>query len=369
MKLIEEGKISGSQFMWLLVTVVLPTAVLFIPALTIKEAGASAWISGGVVATFWGILVVWIASTLGERFPGMTLVDYSGQIIGKFGGKMIGAYYIFVLVHGIAVITRQFGEFLVTAFMPETPIIVFHIFLIALAASAVRNGVEVIARMNHFVVSLMFFSVLFIFSLVFGEWNFNNLLPILEEGIGPVIKGAFIPMSWRGQTVLLLIFMPYLNNYREARPAAYKAVVMLGIILAAEIIICLAVFGQLAANYVFPAHALASYISVGGFIERVEAFILALWVAGITMKVSIWYYSATVLMARTLNLQDYKPLVLPLGVIMLTWSMTLFDNIRQLVEWFNESGPAFFMSWEVVLPVLLLIMAVLRKKGGVKSGK
>lgn len=368
MKLIEEGKISGSQFMWIMVTIVLPTAVLFIPAVTIRLAGPAAWISGTVIATVWGLFVVWLASTLGERFPGMTLVDYSSQILGKFGGKIIGAFYIFILTHAIAFIARQFGEYLVTAFMPETPLFVFNFFLIALAASAVRNGVEVIARMNHFAVSLMFFSLMFVFTLVFGELDFRHLQPIFEEGVGPILESSLIPMGWRGQTVLLLVLMPYLNNYREARFAGYKAVLMLGFVLGVDIIIALGVFGRQAANFVFPAHAMATYISVAGFVERVEAFILALWVAGITMKVSIWLYCATVLTARTFNLQDYKPVVLPLSVIILAWSMTLFDNARELVAWFNEVGPFYFMSWEVVVPGLLLAVAILRKKGGAKSG-
>lgn len=369
MKLIEEGKISGSQLMWMLVTIVLPTAVLLIPSLTIKLGGTSAWIGGGVVATGWALMVVWVAVTLGERFPGMTLVDYSGQILGKFGGKLVGAFYIFMLVYTSAAITREFGEFLVTAFMPETPLVVFNFFLLALAASAVRNGVEVIARMNHFVVALMVFALLFVFTLVLGEADFKKLLPFFEGGIPPIIRSSFTPMGWNGELVLILFLMPYLNNYREARYAGFKASLFLGFVWMIDIIISLAVLGQQAANYVFPVHTLATYISVAGFVERVEAFVLALWVAGITMKVSIWYYCATVVTARTFNLQDYRPIVLPLGIIMLVWSLTIFDNIRHLVHWFGETWIFFSFSFEFAVPVLLLFLAVIRKKGGARSGR
>lgn len=368
MKIIEEGKISGSQFMWLLVTIVLPTAVLFIPALTIKEAGTSAWISGGVTATIWGLVIIWITSTLGERFPGMTFVDYSSQIVGKYPGRFLGFFYMIVFIYVNVLVVREFGEFLVTAFMPETPLIVFNFFLLALAASAVRNGVEVIARMNHFVVSLMFFALIFIFTLVFGEADFKNLTPFLEGGIKPIIHSSLTPMGWRGELVLLMILLPYLNNYKEARYAGYKATILLGAVLAIDIIMALVVFGQQAANYVFPIHTLATYISVAGFVERVEAFVLALWVAGITMKVSIWYYCITVTAARTFNLKDYKPIVIPLGVIQLAWSYTAFDNIRQLVEFFEEPWITFALFFEFVIPVSLLLLAVLRKKGGAKSG-
>jgi len=167
---------------------------------------------------------------------------------------------------------------------------------------------------------------------------------------------------------LLLILMPYLNNYKEARPAAYKAVLLLGVVLGIDILMVLAVFGQQAANDVFPVHTLATYISVAGFLERIEAFVLALWVAGVTVKVAIWYYCATIVTAQTFNIRDYKPVVLPLGIIQAVWSITIYDNIRELVDFFSKPWIAFSLFFEFVVPVTLLLIAVIRKKGGSRDG-
>ena len=364
MKILEEGKISGSQFMWLLVTTVLPTAVLFIPAISIEKAGPSAWISGLVITTLWGIMIILICTALGGRFPGRSPVDYSGEILGKYLGKLVGVFYIFIFAYVNAIIVREFGEFLVTAFMPETPLLVFNVILVALAASAVRNGIEVIARMNQFIVGLMVFALIFIFSLVLQEAQFHHLLPLLEGGIKPIISGSLTPMGWAGEVFLLLVLLPYLNNYKEARPAGIKAMLILGLALGIDIVIVLVVLGKVAAHYVFPVHALATYISVAGFLERVEAFVLALWVSGVMAKVSIWYYCLTMVTAQTFNLKDYKPLVLPLGIIQIVWSITIYDNIREVVDFFGKSWITFSMFFEFLVPLSLLIIAMIRKKGG-----
>lgn len=369
MKILEEGKISGSQFMWLLVTTVLPTGVLFVPAITIKEAGTSGWISGGVVATLWGLVIVKMATTLGERFSGQAMVHYAGTILGNIPGRMIGVFYIFIFTYVNAIIVREFGEFLVTAFMPETPIEVFNILLLVLAASAIRNGIEVIARMNQFIIALMFFLLTFVFVLVIGDADFGHLLPFLEGGLKPIILGSLTPMGWRGEVFLLLILMPYLNNYKEARIAGYKAVILLGFILGIDIITALAVFGQQAANLVFPIHTLATYISIAGFLERVEAFVLALWVAGVTVKVAIWYYCATLITAQTFNLKDYKPVVIPLGIIQAVWSLTIYDNIREMVEFFSGAWISFSLFFQFIVPLSLLLAAIILKKGGKPSEK
>lgn len=364
MKILEEGKISGSQFMWMLVTTVLPTAVLFIPATSIEHAGTSAWLDGLVVPTIWGFGIIWVSVTLGERFPGRCLVDYSGDILGRLGSKLTGIFYMFILLYVNAIIVREFGEFLLTAFMPDTPLLVFCSVLLILAASAVRNGVEVIARMNQFIVSLMFFALIFIFSLVMGEINPKHLLPLFEGGIRPILHGGLTPMGWRGELFLTLILMPYLTNYKEARTAGYKANLLLGVVLGFDIFMVLAVFGKEAANYVFPVHALATYISVAGFLERIEAFILALWVAGVTVKVAIWFYCATLVTAQTLNLSDYKPIVLPLGLIQVVWSITIYDNVREMVEFFAKPWITFSAFFELMVPLVILLAAAIRKKGG-----
>ncbi len=364
MRTMAPEKISGSQFMWLLVTAVLPTAVLFIPAVTIKEAGPSAWIDGLIVPTVWGLLVIKLVSSLGGRFPGRHMVDYAGEILGKYLGKLVGLFYIFIFVYTNAVILREFGEFLVTAFMQETPALVFISVLLALAASGVRNGIEVIARMNQFVVSLMFFALVFIFSLVLSEADARHLLPFFEGGIKSLIRGALTPMGWRGEVFLTLILLPYLNSYREARAAGYKAVLLLGLVLGIDIAMVLAVFGEQAANQVFPVHALATYISVAGFLERVEAFILALWVAGVTVKVTIWFFCAVMVTAQTFGLQDYKPVVLPLGIIQAVWAITIYDNVREMVDFFARPWITFSVFFEFIVPFTLLIIAVVRRKGG-----
>ena len=369
MNMLEKGKISSSQFMWMMVTTVLPTAVLFIPAIAIKNAGTSAWMDGLIVSTGWGLVVVTICCTLGERFQGRSLLNYSGEILGKPLGKLLGLFYIFIITYTNAIIVREFGEFLLSAFMPETPILVFNVILLLLAASSVRNGIEVIARMNQFVVSLMFFALIFVFSLILGEANFHHLLPVFEGGVKPIIHGALTPMGWRGEVFLLLFMLPFLSNYREARPAAYKAVLLLGLVLGTDVLMVLAVFGKEAANFVFPVHSLAAYISVAGFLERVEAFILALWVAGVTIKVAVWYYCATLVTAQTFNLKDYKPVVLPLGIIQAVWSITIYDNIREMVDFFEKPWITFSLFFEFVVPTTLLLIAVIRKKGGRGSEK
>lgn len=364
--MLNEEKISSTQLMFLLVTLVTATGWLFVPAITAEAAGESGWISVLIPATVFGVAVVLVCVALGLRFPGRTVIEYSGDIAGKFGGKVVGLGYIFFFLHINGVIIREFGEFMVTAFMPDTPLLVFNGVMVLLAAYAVRCGLEVICRANQFVFPLAVLSLFVIIALVAGEMHLENLLPVMEEGLAPVLKGALAPASWRGEVVVLLMFLPYLNFPQEAGKAGLLAVIFIGILLTLATAAVIAVFGEgMAAHLTFPTLYLARYVSVAGFIERVEAIVMVLWVAGIFVKISCFYQAAALAVAQWLGLKDYRPLVLPLGVVQLVWSVTLFDNSRELVAFLAKTFPPYAYVFELGIPLLLLLIALIRKKGGV----
>lgn len=362
-----EEKISSTQLMFLLVTLVTATAWLFVPAITTKAAAQDGWLSVLVPATLFGIAVVLVCVALGRRFPGRTVIEYSGDIVGKFSGKIIGLAYIFFFLHLNGIIIREFGDFVVTAFMPETPLLVFNAVIVLLAAYAVRAGLEVICRANQFVFPLAVLSLFALVGMVAAEMHPDNLMPILEKGLGPVLKGALAPASWRGEVMVLLMFLPYLNKPREARKAGLLAVVFIGFLLALDTAAMIAVFGaEMPGHMTFPTLYLARYVSIAQFIERVEAIVMILWVTGIMIKVACFYHAGVLATAQWCGVKDYRPLVFPLGIIQLVWSVTLFENARELVDYLANS-PLYMYTFELGIPLLLLSVALIRKKGAVRD--
>lgn len=368
--MLNEEKISSTQLMFLLVTLVTATSWLFVPAITAAKAGVDGWISLLIPATVYGIMVVLVCAALGLRFPGRTVVEYSEDIVGKFFGKIIGISYTFFFLHTNSVIIREFGDFVDTSFLPETPLIVFNGVIVLISAYAVWNGLEVICRANQFVFPLAVLSLFVIIGLIAKDVELGNLLPVMEKGIKPVLAGALAPSVWRGEVMLLLMFLPYLNSQQEVWKAGMGAVVFIGILLAMDTAVTVGVFGaDMVKHFTFPTLYLARYISIAEFIDRVEAVVMILWVSGVFIKSACFYQASAMAAAGWLGLDDYRPLVLPLGAIQLVWSVTLFENPSELVVFFEKSAIPFLFIFEMGIPVLLLIIALVRKKGGSGSAK
>lgn len=170
---------------------------------------------------------------------------------------------------------------------------------------------------------------------------------------------------------MLMFFIPYLNKYRQARAAAIKSVLILTVVMLLDIIVCIGVFELQVGQYVFPIYYLAYYIGVAGFLERVEAVVLALWVTGSTVKVAIWYYCAVLSLTQLFGLKDYKPFVFPIGLIIGVFSLGVYSNSIETAKYFAVELPYYGFTLEFLIPLVLLIVAVLRKKSSFqqKGGK
>lgn len=367
---LEQGKIDSKQAVMLMLSTILPTAILAVPAITVKSARQDAWLSI-ILATLAGLLIAMLVVSLSLRFPGKTLLEFAEEILGKVPGKIVGLLYIwlFFLYIGSGAV-REFGVFLVTAMMPDTPIIVFQIAVIAVAAYAVRNGLEVLSRFNQlFIPVTALLAIAFILSA--KDMKLARLLPVFDTGLIPVVKGSVAPAMWLGEIVTLAMLIPCLNKPQEAYRVAVLSVLLSSFFLTASILEALLVFGpNLAGYWIFPAFNAVRAVSIANFLERLDYIIMVVWVLGGFVKVGVFYYAAVLGSAQWLGLKDYRPLVLPVGVILATFSILLHgENIVEVLHYISlVEVPFLLIIFEVGIPLLLLMVALTRGKGGKAGG-
>lgn len=360
--MLEKGRLYWWQLQWLLFNTVFPTAVMFVPAITTQVARQDAWIALLVFATLAGLVAGFACYYLGIRFPRQNLVQYVDLIVGKIPGKVISFAYIVFFLWINAVIIREFSSFLAAAFMPETPELVFTVTIMILAASLVRNGLEVMASVNQLLVSVMLFIFASITLLSVNDMDFGRLLPVLEKGWLPVLKGSLTPGYWRTEVAVMLMLLPYLKEPREGKRAVVGAVLILGFLVTVDVISNLAIFGpELTANSTFPTLNQIRYISLARFLDRIEAVVMILWVAGVLIKIGVFYYVAVLALAQLFQLQDYKPVVLPVGFLLVLLADTLFKGSQDLKEFIIKPLAVMAYTFHIAIPLLLLVIARLRK--------
>jgi spore germination protein KB len=359
----EREVIDGRQATWLVIGLILPTAILVVPAITVKHAGHDAWLSI-FLALPGGLAVAWVVVSLCRRFPGKDFFQCAEEALGRLPARVVELLYVWWFLHAASLIALEFAAFLCAAILPDTPPLVFFILGLAVVAYAVRHGLEVMARYSQVVLPLTLLLLSMVLLLAVKEMKFGRLLPIFDQPFPSVLKGAAAPLAWFGEVVVFGLIIPNLNRQEEALRAAARGILFTSFYLWACVTATIAVFGPaLPAGWLFPTYNTVRVVSIANFLERLDAVVVAAWMFGGFIKVGMFYYAAVLGSARLLGLKDYRPLVGPVGATIVGLA-TLCRSVVELRDFAARVWPAYaFIPYEAGIPLLLLTVAGIRRRG------
>jgi spore germination protein KB len=303
--MIERGRITAMQMAIMMYPTILATAILLVPAITAKHAKQDMWFSP-VWASLIGFLTVYITYKLHKLYPKETIVEYSELILGRIPGKIIGLVYILFYLHVNGLVIREYGEFVVGTFLQRTPMLAVAGILILVCAFAVRGGVEVIARSAEICVPVVCLLLLLLLVLGAKDLDPKNMFPVFEEGIMPSFKGSVVPQSWFSEFILITFLLPYLTDKVKGMKWGMLSVLAVMLTMVMTNIQALFLFGEITASLAYPLIVASRYISVADFLEHLESIVMAIWVAGTFIKITVFYYAIVVggnfPMAQTIRL-------------------------------------------------------------------
>ncbi|GIP17949.1 germination protein [Paenibacillus montaniterrae] len=360
--MIEKGKISALQMGILMYHAILATGILFIPASVYDAAKQDIWLSP-IWASPVGFLCIFIAYKLNKLYPEDTIIQYSQRILGTFLGKTLGLILLLMLVTSLSVMFWQYGEFVVSEFLPHTPKFVIIGMMILLCASAVHGGLEVVGRLAGMVFPIFFLLFLVIIVLLLPDIEIKRMLPIMENGMMPSLKGSLVLYTWFAQFGIVYFFLPFLTNREKAMKFGMLSVLVVMLTLVLTNIVVIWIFGNVTENFNAPFMSASRYISIAEFLSHLESLVMAIWIAGTFIKLCAFYYTVVLGTAEWLNLSDYRPLVLPLGLVIGVFSLKAFLNSSEAAEHFEIVSKGFMdtLVYGLAIPMLLLLAAYIRK--------
>lgn len=362
----EKGKISAFQLGIIMYPTVLATGFLALPTITSQYAHNDLWMTP-ILASLIGFITIYVAIKLHELYPKQTVSQYSKHIIGKVPGYILGLVYVLFNAHSTGVIARQYADFVKTCFLFKTPILMILFSILFLAAFAVRGGVEIIAR-SAVIFTPIFILPLFILLLLIPEMDMKNIFPILEHGIIPVVKGTASPQAWFSEFFLISYFIPYLKDTKESGKWSVISLSAMVVTMVYVDLISLFSLGPDTSNKVYPVLIAIRYITVANFFENLESLLLAMWVVGNFIKISVFYYVAVLSIAQCLKLSDYRPFVFPIGLFILVCSFWDIPSYSDLGVFLKLVSPFYLPFFYVLTPLFLLIVAVIRNRKSISEG-
>ncbi|MDP4086959.1 MAG: endospore germination permease [Bacillota bacterium] len=365
--MIERGKISSLQMAIMMNPTILATILLLVPAITAKNAKQDLWISP-IWASSIGFLCVFIAYQLNRLYPKETIIEYSEIILGKIFGKCLGAFYVIYYFHMTGIIVREYGEFVSGTFLNRTPLVAIIGAMMIVSAYAVNGGLEVIGRCSEIIVPVVSLLYIVICILLLKDLDFNNLFPIMENGLLPSFKGSIVPQSWFSEFILVSFLFPYLADRNKGMKWGMISVISVLVLIIITNLTTLFLFGNLTANLTYPVITAARYISIADFLEHLESIIIALWVAGTFVKITVFFYILVLGTAQLLKLSDFRPIILPMGFLVIIFGIWSAPNLQELSHFLGTTAAFYFLTVQVGIPIVLLIIAFIKEKLQKKKG-
>ncbi len=346
------------QAIWLLVTSITVTYHLLFVRFAGFYAGRNSWISL-VVATLTGLGSLLIVIMLMHRRPGQNLIQLSVTLFGRWVGRAVGVIFIWYFLHVTALLVRNFGDFM-RLVMPETPILVLVGVGLALVTYSARHGIEVIARANDVILPVLVLTGSLASIMLTKDKQYHYLLPILEHGWVPVMRGGLALQGLLAETVLLAMFGACLRP--AARPYYKGLWSMLAISLLAvgPITGPVAVFGiESVRAMTYPTFEEIKHINVAEFLANLDVMGILLWTLGSFVKATVLLWAAASGVATLCHLKDHRSITTPLAFIIGVLAYWVADSNIEMNYFLRAVFPVYSITVGVGLPLVLLLWSVI----------
>ena len=359
-KLVEKARISGIQLFFFLIGFLYGSTSILNAAISAKNDAWLAIILGGAGGALLAAMYVAVALLN----PSKTLVEILRDRFGRFAGNVVALLYIWYFIHLASLVFRNFGEFITTATFPETPMAVITGIFAALLVYGINSGVEVMGRVGELFMPFIPLIVIIISLSVLTTCDFMSFLPVLENGINPVLHAAFGFMTFPfGEMVVFLMLFPHLNKRGNMKKIVALSVLF---IVALNLFIFFRDVCVLGSDLMYRATFVPHMTSLLIPGINVEPLVDINLLIGGGMKISICIYAAAKALSQVLGIDDYRKLTMAITTFCVVLSIWLYENVLEMFNWAEKVWPYYSIPFQIAIPLLLLILSL---KRNVKSSE
>ncbi|BFH71166.1 MAG: endospore germination permease [Paenibacillus dendritiformis] len=363
-------KINLRQFKILVILFTVGTTILITPAGLAAEIGQDAWMAP-IAAMGPGLLLVLLYNRINRAAPGMTIVEISESLFGIWIGKGLALLFILFSFFGAALVLFDVGKFIITVLMPETPLLFVNALFALLLLYAIGSGFDTLARMAELLFPWFALWFLLMAALLIPQIDVRNVQPFLEAGPKELAHSVLVvlSLSYMPLAVFLMIQPVELTGAGKSPPAFVRAVLIGGGLSSLVATLTILVLGaNVTSLQEYPVYSLAQRISIGKFLERVEAIAAGLWLITAFVKMSLYFYAAVSGLVRLARLPSRRGILLPMVALLVVVSGKVFPNSASEQQFTATMWIPIVFTAGVAIPLLLFI-GLMIKRGTHEEGQ
>ncbi len=346
--------VSSLQFMVISINSMVGTTIIILPRAVAEIAKQDLWLSvllGGVLIA----VSFRIAAALAARFSDHTAIEYHCILLGWFWGNILNVAMLALMIAVTAEIIRVFRISVKIFLLDMTPSQIITLAMLVLVLYAAQHGLVPIIRVQQFLLLFSYSTFIFLVLLGLLEVNTQQFTPMLADGIKPVVLSAFeCWTAYTGPELVIGLLYPYfaqLESVVRFGLAGIGGVTVLFVLISG---ITLGILGaEETAHLLIPT--IMAYRSIeipDTFVERIDGYLMIVWIAICFSCLLNWFYFTGFVAARMLKLENSRP-VMVLLIPVIAYLVTVPPDFYALIvvsKWINYGGLAWGLG---ILPLLL----------------
>ncbi|WP_217595778.1 GerAB/ArcD/ProY family transporter [Cohnella sp. GbtcB17] len=269
----------------LILSVGLVNHVIILPIL-LGTAGRDAWISVLLAGALMLVLLLPLASVLRDMglqpFPAW-LKEKGGSFSKLLILIFVGGYLLLESV----VTTVDMLTWTNTTYLPDTPPLITSIVFVLLCVAAVLVGMQAIVYMSCIALPVVSGLGVFVASGNTNRKDFSQLLPLIEHGWGPVLRGAVVSGSGLAEVIMFMLLQMYANKpFRAVH--LYATGLFILMLSFGPTVAAICEFGVHESGMMrFPAFSQWRILRVGRYIEHLDFLAIFQWISGALIRTSL----------------------------------------------------------------------------------
>ncbi|OCA90755.1 hypothetical protein A8F94_02435 [Bacillus sp. FJAT-27225] len=252
---------------------------------------------------------------------------------------------------------RAVIDYMATKLLPTTPIEILIFLSILTFIYMVASGFEVLVRVSSVSFVFLFIVVISLPFMLLNEIDIGNLQPILAMGmLPPMAKSLYIHLGWTIEFVFVLFVFLFIHPVKEARKGLISGTAIGLGLMSILLILELAVLGvKLVSISTYPTITLIQQINITDFLDRLDLFLVTLWMPTILSKIALSLYLVnrcfTVLIGKRTDV-----FIVPLSLIMGMVTILLFSNNIEHLNFSYFTWPTLGLGLELSLIILFVLI-------------
>ena len=354
------GKINNKEAISLTISCSLGITVFISSQIIASECLSSSLINTGFISLI-AMGLTLIICMLYKKFIGISFLDITEFVGGKFLKFIVGTIFLFYFVFTLAIVLCKAVNCLQIVYYPMTHpnyTVLLFVITVAIACNLKNNG---FLRATFIIVPIVIIAIFFIFAGNLKNFNYENIFPIMGNGVkATFFEGITNLFTFGG--IAYILFLP--QNLK--RPDKFMSVSLISTAISSVLLtfvtatIILMFNKNVTSGQLFPLYIAVRYIEFGTFFQRLDSAFLLIMNIAICSFLGIYSNLCLGIIKEITNISDIKPL--SFSFVLLLYASTLLIDSKFELEFMQNTFFKILFFSVISLGLIILILANFKKE-------